>query len=283
MKKLSPALESHILSGVTKLITCWKLTRRDGTIMGFTEHDQDITLDTLTYKAATGFTPTAIATSSELGVNNHDIEGMLSDESITEDDIYAGHYDYTEVEVFQVNHQNPESGRIILSTGWLGEISIQNGRFIAEVRGLTQQLSTRIGELYSPFCRAGFGDDRCGINLNNHSVTGTVTASTSRHHCTDDSRSEVSQFFTFGSITFTSGANNGISVEVKLFQQGGDITLSLPTAYDITVGDTYTMSAGCDKRFSTCRDRYENTINFRGEPHIPGLDKILQTSSTRSV
>lgn len=283
MKTLSPALKSHIESGVTGLITCWKLTRRDGTIMGFTEHDQDILFDTLTYKAATGFTPTAIATSSELGVNNLDIDGILSDESITEEDIYAGHYDYAEIEVFQVNHEDPEAGRIILSTGWLGEISIQNGRFIAEVRGLTQQLSTRVGQLYSPFCRARFGDNRCGIDLNNHSFSGTITSQSSRHQCSDENRSETSQFFTFGSITFTSGANEGITLEVKQFQQGGSITLSLPTPYDIAVGDSYSMTAGCDKRFSTCVDRYANVVNFRAEPHIPGLDKILETSSTRTI
>lgn len=283
MKQLSPALKSHIESGMTQLITCWKLTRRDGTIMGFTEHDQDITFNTLTYKAATGFTPTAIATSAELGVNNLDIDGILSDDSITEADIHAGRYDYAEIEVFQVNHEDPNAGNIILSTGWLGEINIQHGRFVAEVRGLTQQLSTRIGELYSPVCRARFGDARCGIDLDDHTVTGNITSSTSRHQCSDDTRSEVSQFFAFGTLTFTSGANSGITLEVKQFQQGGNIIFALPAPYDIAVGVSYRMTAGCDKRFSTCRDRFTNVVNFRGEPHIPGIDKILETSSTRSL
>jgi len=283
MKTLPPSLKSHIESGLTQLITCWKITRRDGVVMGFTEHDQNIYCDELMYKASTGFTPSAVATSSELGVNNLDVEGILSDDCITEDDIAAGRYDYAEIEIFQVNHQDTDAGRLILSTGWLDEISIQNGRFVAEIRGLTQQLSTRIGELYSPVCRAAFGDTRCGISLSEHSVEGTVTSVASQHQCADETRVEVNQFFAFGTLTFTSGANNGITIEVKQFQQGGIITLTLPTPYNIAIGDSYRMTAGCDKRFSTCRERFNNVINFRGEPHIPGIDKILETSSTRSI
>ncbi len=43
----------------------------------------------------------------------------------------------------------------------------------------------------------------------------------------------------------------------------------------IAPGDAFTVTAGCDKRFATCRDRFANTVNFRGFPHIPGNDFIV--------
>jgi uncharacterized phage protein (TIGR02218 family) len=33
---------------------------------------------------------------------------------------------------------------------------------------------------------------------------------------------------------------------------------------------------GCDKRLETCRDRFANTLNFRGEPHLPGNDLLTR-------
>ena len=43
----------------------------------------------------------------------------------------------------------------------------------------------------------------------------------------------------------------------------------------IMVGDTFTVTAGCDKTLATCRDRFANVDNFRGFPHIPGNDFIM--------
>ncbi len=36
-----------------------------------------------------------------------------------------------------------------------------------------------------------------------------------------------------------------------------------------------TVTIGCDKSFATCRDRFANALNFRGFPHMPGIDRIL--------
>jgi uncharacterized phage protein (TIGR02218 family) len=44
----------------------------------------------------------------------------------------------------------------------------------------------------------------------------------------------------------------------------------------VQAGDEYIATAGCDKSLATCRDRFNNVINFRGMPYLPGTDKILQ-------
>lgn len=281
MKEISQALNAHLQGATTTLATCWKLTRTDGVVMGFTDHDAPLTVEGMIYAAETGFTPTAVAASSSLGVDNLDVEGMLDAGSITEADIMAGRYDFAEIEIFQVNHRRPQDGKIILRRGWLGEITLRNARFVAEVRGLTQKLSQQVGQLYSPACRAELGDDRCKVAMGGFTFTGAVESAASRSVFADSAREEENGYFSAGKITFTSGANEGLSMEIKAFADG-QFTLVLPMPYDVGAGDGYSVRAGCDKNFATCAGRFNNAVNFRGEPHVPGLDRMLETSSTRS-
>jgi uncharacterized phage protein (TIGR02218 family) len=212
MKSISEELQQHLAGEVTALATCWKLTRRDALVLGFTDHDQDIVFESIIYKAATGFTPGAVQNTSSLNVDNLDVEGVLSATSITENDVLAGKYDFAEIEIFQVNYKDLTQGSLKLRRGWLGEVSLQKQQFVAEVRGLTQRLSQTIGELYSPACRASFGDNRCKINLTSHTVNGSVTTAISPQEFKDNARMETSGIFNFSTIAFTSGANNGISM-----------------------------------------------------------------------
>jgi uncharacterized phage protein (TIGR02218 family) len=281
MKNISIELATHIAGEVTTLATCWKLTRRDGVLFGFTDHDADIMVDSVIYKAASGFTPSAIQNTSSLSVDNLDVEGMLSAGNITESDILAGLYDFAEIEIFQVNYNDTSQGKLKLRRGWLGEVSLVKQQFVAEVRGLTQRLSQTIGELYSASCRATFADSRCKINAVIYTISGTVTASVSNQEFKDASIIEASGAYDFGKITFSSGANIGLSMEVKEFTSGGKVTLVLPMPYNIAIGDGYSMTQGCDKTIATCTNQYNNVVNFRGEPHVPGLDSMLLTAGTR--
>lgn len=280
MKNISTALAAHIVGEVTTLATCWKLLRRDNVVFGFTDADMDIAVDSITYKAASGFTPSAVQNTSSFSVDNLDVEGMLSAGNITEADIMAGLYDFAEIEIFQVNYKDVGQGKLKLRRGWLGEVSLVGQQFVAEVRGLTQRLSQTIGELYSSSCRASFADVRCKLSSASYTATGTVTAISSNQEFLDSSRTEVSGVYNFGVITFLSGANSGLSMEVKEFLSGGKIILVLPLPYNVVVGDSYSMVQGCDKTLATCSGRFNNVLNFRGEPHVAGLDAMLKTSGT---
>ncbi len=281
MKTLSSGLQTHLQSETTTLATCWKLTRTDATVLGFTDHDRDLVVSGVTYKAATGFTPTAIASSDSLSVDNLDVEGMLASGSITDSDIVAGKYDFAEIEIFMVNWSDLSQGTLSLRKGWLGEVTFQHHQFVAEVRGLSQRLSATIGQVYSPTCRAQFGDSRCGIALAAHTVSGTIVSIQNNQVITDTSRTESSGVFTYGKITFTSGQCLGLSSEVKEYQTG-ILTLIAPMPQLLQAGDQYSLVKGCDKLFATCKGTYNNALNFRGEPHVPGLDRMLETAGTRS-
>src|SRR5579884_3285637 len=135
MKQISSPLAARLAGEVTTLATCWKLTRRDGAILGFTDHDADLVFDGITYKAQSGFTPSAIQNTGSLSVDNLSAEGMLSSGVITEADILAGAYDFAEIEIFQANYADLTQGGLKLRRGWLGEVSSYRQQFVAEIRG----------------------------------------------------------------------------------------------------------------------------------------------------
>lgn len=139
-RTISTGLQSHFEGENLTLATCWKITRTDATVMGFTDHVDDIVFDLVTYQAATGFEPTDVQQRDDMSVDNMDITGILDSSAITESDLQGGVYDYAEIEIFMVNYEDLTQGKMILKRGWLGEVRVNRGQFIAEVRGLAQKL-----------------------------------------------------------------------------------------------------------------------------------------------
>ena len=274
MKTASTQLATHIAGETTTLATCWKVTRKDGVVFGFTDFDRDLVIDNVTYEARTGYTRSAIHTISDLSVDNLDIESALDSEALAAPDLRAGIWDNAEVLIFLVNWNALSQGKIIMKRGTIGQVELKDAIFKAELRGLTQALSQQIGELYTPNCRADLGDTRCNINLAALTVASTVTAVSDRYGFTDSARVEANDYWSGGLITWTSGANTGRKIEIRLFT-AGVFELFLPMPSDIVVGDGYAVQPGCDKSFSTCCGRYNNAVNFRGEPHVPGTDAVL--------
>ena len=281
MQQISSQMAAHLAGEVMTLATCWRITRRDGVDQYFTDHDADVVVEGNTYLARTGIVPSAVTSQVGLAVDNLELEGLLDSETITREALLAGLYDHAELEIFMVNYAAPSEGRLHVKTGWLGEVTLQEGTFVAEVRGISAALQQTIGEVYTPTCRAQLGDARCGKNLAAFTFTGTVDTVENEFSFTDAARTEANGYFAYGKITFTSGANMGLSMEIRDFANGR-FGLFLPLPNAVQVGDAYSVVAGCDKRIDTCSTRFANAVNFRGEPHLPGNDKILETSATRS-
>lgn len=277
MKTRTPALAAHQAQDGTTLAWCWKLTRRDAAVFGFTSHDQPLTFAGTTYEAASGFTPSAIAASSDLAVDNLEVNGLLTSASITEADLLAGVWDGAQVEIFEVNWANLSQGRMLLRTGTLGNVSAGSTAFTAELRGLTQALQQPVGRVYAAACDATLGDARCGVNTTAITVVGAVTSAASRRQFADTSLSaQPVDWFGAGLVRFTSGANAGLRMEVQAFGPAGAFTLQLPMPYAIAVGDTFEAVPGCRKRRTEdCVAKFNNAINHRGFPDVPGNDVVL--------
>lgn len=274
MKSATSQLAAHLAGETTTLATCWRVTRRDGEVFGFTDHDFDLTVDGQPYEARTGYTRSAVHAIADLSVDNLDIESALDSETLNAADLRAGVWDGAEVEIFLVNWAALSQGKIILKRGTIGQVDLKDTVFKAELRGLTQALSQQIVELYTPDCRADLGDSRCKIDLSTLTVVGAVTAAEDRYGFTDASRIEAEGYWDGGLVTWTGGANAGRKMEVSMFA-AGIFSLFLPMPNVIAISDTYSLHPGCDKSFETCKARFNNVLNFRGEPHVPGSDKVL--------
>jgi len=276
MLALAPAYQTHLDGETTDLATCWRITRWDGLVFGFTDHLVDLTVSGQLYQAALGYSATDVQTSADLAVDNLELQGWLDSPSITEVDLMAGRWDHADIEIFEVIYSSVSTGIRRLRRGRIGEVSMGRTVFQAELRGIAQAFSRVIGELTSPTCRADLGEPRCGVVLGPLTVTGTVTSVTSARLWADSARAEAAAYFSFGVVTWTSGANNGFKMEIKTHGASGVMTMALPMPYAIAVSDTYSLVPGCDKLLSTCIAKFNNVINFQGEPHLPGMDAVLR-------
>ena len=280
MRTIPSELQARLDSGVTTFARCWVLTRRDGITQGFTDHDADIVLAEITCRAGSGFSASEATERLGLQVDGTELSGALADDLLTEADLAAGRYDAARVEVWLVDWSEP-SLRALLATGTLGEVRREGGAFTAELRSPADRLNQVSGRLYTATCAADLGDARCGVDLTAAAFCGSgavVALSGTSAFSASGLDAFADGWFTAGRLAFTSGANNGLAVEVKAHRADTDgVTLSLWQAMPepIAAGDTFTVSAGCDKRFATCRDRFANAIAFRGFPHIPGNDFVV--------
>lgn len=282
MKDLSLALAAHVASGATTLCWCWRLTRADGTVQGFTDHDRDLAFDGTLFEAAAGFSASEIRDTVGLSVDNLAVTSALSSERLAEADLAAGLYDNAAVEIFRVNWADTGQ-RVLMRTGNLGEVKRAGAAFTAEVRGLAHYLQETKGRLFQDACDADLGDARCGIDLDDPAfrAAGTLVAVLSpRRFTVDGLGAYATGWFTQGLLRFTSGAASGQAIEVKHHVGGDPATLELWSAARLPLapGQTFVVTAGCDKRLATCKAKFSNAANFRGFPHMPGNDFLTVVS-----
>lgn len=454
-KTIAAGLQTHLDGSVTRLAACWEITRTDAQVFRYTSHDQDLVVSGDTYYSvgAPG-SESALAGANDMSVDQITLQ-MLLGTDVTRPHILSGKWDKAEVRLFLVNWSDTSLGTVKMRRGWLGELSLLDVGMDTEFRGLLQSAAQTTGQLYSPACRARFGDARCGLEAGYYEQTFTVlsggagsgtsdkmtflsdvsslqevlfpdtvdvtilnpgaesgilgwtpvndsTADTSLYSDKDAKHRGSYGFRLFGDdqveawqdvevptawqsgvdagrvtanvrwwqkshgttprgalgldfldssdtplnsapdvsayqadedwrqrsmedvavpvgtqqirismlgdngsgpwtliqfddielwlsddlgggggggyITWDTGNNAGIGSEVaSVDPETGAVTLFEPLPYAIEAGDTGTFVPGCDGALSTCKNRYDNVANFRGEPHLPGADVVFQT------
>src|SRR5437660_2628471 len=140
MRAIPSALQAKLDSGLTTLARCWKLVRRDGVVMGFTDHDRDLVVDGVTCRAGTGFAASEAASRFDLAVDGAEISGALADDSLSDADLAAGRYDAAEIETWLVDWSDP-SLFVLTARGRLGEVRREAEAFTGQLRGVADRLS----------------------------------------------------------------------------------------------------------------------------------------------
>jgi uncharacterized phage protein (TIGR02218 family) len=253
---------------------CWRLERLDGVALGFTSHDRDLAIGGLVYRAAPGMLPSAITLSDGFDPATLDIKGALTSDAIGARDLSAGRWDGAALTIFMTDWEAPGAEILAVARGTLGEVVVRGDAFEAELRGPAASLEMPVVEQTSPECRAQLGDKRCRIDMAARTRITRIAA------LVDEDAVEVAEAaagnaYGYGRLRWIGGANSGTESAI-LRSDGAILTLREPPPLAAAIGDLVEISEGCDRMLATCSARFGNAANFRGEPHLPGIDLLTR-------
>lgn len=275
MRRLHPELATRLDGGATTLCTCWLLTRIDGVVLGFTDHDEPLDIGGVQCAPGTGLRTAAQEGQIGLAPGATEVEGALSSTAIRPEDVAAGRLDGASVERWLVDWTAPNLRHLVFR-GTLGEIVREGEVFRAEVLGISAGLNRPIGRVFQRRCDARLGDRRCGVDLDRAGlrVGGTVEATGPLGLRVAGLDGFEAGWFSNGALTWTVGALSGLDAIVRAHRvEAGVHWLDLAGAG--APGDAFLVTAGCDGTLAHCAGRFSNTLNFRGFPHMPGEDWAL--------
>lgn len=271
------SLLDHLATGTTTIARAWALSRRDGLELGFTDHDRDLSFEGVIFRADAGLSARALEQVTGLAVDNSEAVGALRDAGLREDDILAGRYDGAGLRIWEVNWAAPDARRLIFR-GSLGEITRAGGAFRAELRGLSEALGQPGGRIYHAACSASLGDAACRFDLDTpgyFAETPLLGLSDAGQLRLDPVETVAPGWFAGGRVIVQSGAAIGLIGHIRDDRmQGGARVLTLWDSLRAALapGDLLRLEVGCDKQAGTCRAKFDNFLNFRGFPHMPGED-----------
>lgn len=282
---------SHYQLPATSITRCMLLEKEgfdssDPIVYAYTALDQPLTIDGIKYLP--GLDCTNIVSQSGLQVDNLEVTILpdIEDNPLVQD-LMAGFWDYARYTIFEVNFRNPAAGVNILSKGWTGVAKANQAAWTIEFRSLKQALQQQLVMVTSKICRYRLGSTAmpqglCFVDLADYTDAGTVIDVDSTRQFTGDT-SQPDDWYGEGSVRFETGENAGYERKVRAYSgSDGLFTMATPFPFQIQVGDQFLATAGCRKRHersatnpggvSDCVDKFDNILNFGGEPHIQGMD-----------
>ncbi len=281
MKKLNSAFAAHIGSGASSLVNCWRITRVDGVVLGFTDHDKELTFDNCVFLPSFGMDRGEVASKLGAQVDTSEIVGIVNSNAIDENDILLGRYDDAIVETFKVNWKDVENYQLMRRDS-VGEITRTDGVFKLELRSSQHGLNINKGRVYQTFCDCVLGDSDCSIDIEQEiykQIVVVVSILGKQKITVSPLSGFANDWFSFGYGVWNSGQRAGKKDEIVLHKnESSQSIIGFGESIDewVQVGDEITLYAGCDRAFSTCREKFSNVVNFRGFPHIPGSDFVLR-------
>lgn len=84
-----------------------------------------------------------------------------------------------------------------------------------------------------------------------------------------------------GSVRWIDGPHAGIEMHIMHAGEDGFI-LDRELSTAILPGMRALLREGCDHTLATCETRFGNSVNFQGEPFLPGNDALMRYPTTTS-
>ena len=277
-RTLSAALASHLGTRSHSRCNMLLLELRDGTTHGFTDHDKDIAFSlpekpgTVTYSARAGLRFSDISLPSGLDVGNCEVTGPIG-EVFTLAGVLGGRWNRATAWVFQVNWKAPTAS-IDLMKGKLSELRPAGGEFTVEIRDDRDALNQVVCSVITPYCKGEHA--ACCVQIAPSTAT-TITSVESALQFNIAAALNAANHL-YGKVQFTTGALAG-TLPVEIFSiSGSTVKLFEPLVAAPGIGDALTVKEGCDRTRATCKARFNNVLEFRGYPEVPGSDQVLRSA-----
>ena len=278
----SPALVLAALAGeVTALAFCWKLTRADGVVLGFTSHDRPLRVDGLMFASSPGMTPSAVSGSLGFEPDSMAISGALSVAAVRALDLDVGRWDQARVDLYCCDWSEPLLGLALLMRGYVGDVSRRQAAASAEFGDYSVEIVSEMVKFLrggpprsSPSCRAELGDNRCGVDMAGRSTLVMLADGGARTLMLAEDLPQPADFAE-GRLRFVTGPLSGIERRIESVD-GRAIALTRAVSLAVSAGVKVRLTQGCNKTFATCAQRFANGAMFDGEPHLPGSDALIR-------
>ncbi len=269
----------------------------DQPILRLTGYPTDIAMSNgEVYQVESGYEFSGMSTTTDFSSSSVDLTGILQAGAVSQDDLASGVYDNARVYVFATSWSSPIEDEEPLALMFFGKVEFDDERYTVQLMDGKDLLSQNTGRTYAATCPWTLFDQsingriiatsrsRCtgprsapdGPAIADYLVSGALTSVTNQYVFADSSRAEAADWFAYGEIMFTSGANVGLRPsQIKVFASG-QIELHEALFYAPQVGDTYQMIPGCRKRLTDCKNKFNNAINHGGQAHVPAPSQYSQ-------
>jgi uncharacterized phage protein (TIGR02218 family) len=253
--------------------TFWRIYRRDGVTLGLSGHDRDLRFDGLLHRAVPGMLPSAIRRTADLSPDSAEVQGALSHDCITAEDLAAGLFDGARVEIGVVDWETLE--RAVLYRGEMGGVAEEAGSFEAELRSAKAALEEDRVPRTSPTCRAQFCGPGCTLSAAHYTHEATLAEVDWPHNRVRFVGEPAAGLMLDGHLRWLDGPQAGLRMNVAAADESG-LVLDLTLDAELAPGTRAELREGCDHTFATCSMRFGNAVNFQGEPFLPGNDFIAR-------
>jgi len=269
-------MKAHVADYQTRVI-CLRIVPVTGATVRLTHYPTDLAMSNATvYASFHGYDFSGFESVSSMAPGAIDLQGILGVAGISREAIASGVYDNARCYLFATSWTAPIEDEEPLTASTFGKATLIDDTFVIEEMALIDALNQSVGQTYTATCQKTFGNStgplitRCNKDVAALNVTGTLTGVTDLMICRDSSRAEAADYFAYGLLSFTTGANAGLKpIQVKRHEADGTLELFEAMPYPMVIGDEYSLSPGCRKRLEDCRDKWANVINFGGFSRIP--------------
>lgn len=287
MISLTVAQQASISGSLVTICRTWDIILRDGATLRLTDHDRPLVVGLKTYYPANSLAASALVRGGGTKERDREIKAALDVDLVTEEELLAGRFRDAMVKEAVVDWMNVGNGQFLQEIYWIKSTTSNGQYWTANIDSAMSFARLPSGRNYTRDCIHILGDSKCTVNIGPLTVTGEVaslvTDSYSGVFTTDVTTEPHTNFYYNGKLTFTSGQNSGLSYVVKTCEtaSAGKITLWLEPVFPVTVGDTFDLIPGCDKKFSTCKDTFSNAVNHGGFPFLIGQDRLFATPDAK--